>query len=104
MEETLKQNQREEIKKIVNEALVEFFSRPPSDQATAKTVSDPLEDKLISLTSVRKILKCSLPKLYKLRKAKRFPSDIKIGNNIFFDKQKFIEFLNNGGTKSYFVK
>ncbi len=91
---------KSELRKLIQEVLEDFFAESDLFTKPNKPIPISAHEKLISLKEVRKIVGCSAPKLFMLRKAKRFPPEIKIGNSVFFDRQKFIEFLDNGGTKA----
>lgn len=88
------------FKAKVIEALTEFSQmevKPLHPSPVPPTQVDT--NTLISLKEVQKVTKCSAPKLKALRRAKKFPPEIRIGRNIYFDRQQFAEFLASGGTR-----
>ncbi len=89
-----------ELKKLIQEVFVEVISDLDLSNRANPAAPVPVKEKLISLREVQAIIGCSLPKLFMLRKAKRFPSEIRIGKSVFFDRLKFFDFLDNGGTKA----
>jgi predicted DNA-binding transcriptional regulator AlpA len=91
---------KSDLRKMILEVLEEFFEQNDRLNKPGLDIPVPVNEKLISLKDVQKVVGCSAPKLFMLRKVKRFPPEIKIGNSVFFDRQKFIEFLDNGGTKA----
>lgn len=98
MSEQFTELQKSEMKALIMEAIEEFFDDKEVNISASASIT-PIEEKLISLKDVQKVVGCSAPKLFMLRRAKRFPAEIRIGKSVFFDRQKFIEFLNNGGTR-----
>lgn len=91
---------KSELRKLILEVLEDFFEESDLFTKPSQPIPISAHEKLISLIDVQKVVGCSAPKLFMLRKAKRFPPEIKIGNSVFFDRQKFIAFLDNGGTKA----
>ena len=100
MSENFTDQQKKEIKILLKEAIEEIFEEKDFLQPPSSTTIPATEKKLISLKEVQQAVNCSAPKLYMLRKAKRFPPEIKIGNSVFFNRQAFFDFLDNGGTKA----
>jgi predicted DNA-binding transcriptional regulator AlpA len=90
---------KSEVQSLIKETLEDFFAQ---EERISKPVQpENLESvkKLIGLKEVQKVLGCSAPKLYQLRKANRLPKEILVGKSVFFNRQQFFDFLEKGGTK-----
>lgn len=91
------------LRKLIREELEDFFAAMDLLGKSNQPIPISTHEKLISLEEVRKIVGCSAPKLLDLRKANRFPPEIRIGKSVFFDRQMFYDFLDKGGTKQGIV-